>query len=162
MNAEAQQRTDSLSMRHSPTRASIMSAIVPGAGQAYNKKYWKIPVIYAGFAGLGYLVKTNNDDYKIYKDAYRLRLDGDESTTDNFVNIYSDQDLATLKNFYRRNRDLSIIGMGVLYILNIVDAAVDAHLFYFNVNDELSMQIMPGFQSGFQHNGPAVTMSLNF
>ncbi|MBL0341749.1 MAG: hypothetical protein IPP71_12895 [Bacteroidetes bacterium] len=89
--ANAQVSKDSLSMRHSPTKASVLSAILPGAGQAYNHKYWKIPIIYAGFAGLGYLVKINNDDYKIYKEAYRFRLDGDESTTDSFVGIYSDQ-----------------------------------------------------------------------
>lgn len=159
--AGAQVPKDSLSIMHSPSRASIMSAILPGAGQAYNKKYWKIPVIYAGFAGLGYLVKTNNDEYKIFKEAYRLRLDGDESTTDEFVSVYADQDLVTLKNFYRRNRDLSIIGIGVLYILNIVDAAVDAHLFYFNVSDDLTMHIRPDYNP-LVFSGPSLSLSIQF
>jgi hypothetical protein len=136
-----------------------MSALLPGAGQAYNKKYWKIPVIYAGFGVLGYFVKTNNDEYKIYKEAYRIRLDGDENTIDQFVGIYADQDLVTLKNFYRRNRDLSVIGMSLLYLLNIIDASVDAHLFYFDVSDDLSMSIEPRLLKG---NVTAPGMGLTF
>ena len=157
----AQKTADSLSLMHSPRKASIYSAILPGAGQAYNKKYWKIPVVYAGFGVLGYFVKTNNDEYKIYKDAYKFRLDGDESTVDQFVGIYADQDLVTLKNFYRRNRDLSIIGMSVLYILNIIDASVDAHLFYFNVSDDLSLQVEPSIQHGF-NTTPTIALRMRF
>lgn len=151
------QQSDSLAQIHSPRKATIMSAVLPGAGQAYNRKYWKIPVVYAGFGVLGYLVKFNNDEYKVYKEAYKLRLDGDETTVDAFTQVYADQDLATLKDYYRRNRDLSIIGMSLLYILNIIDASVDAHLFYFNVNDDLTMQWQPSIQ--FNHR-PAATMGL--
>jgi hypothetical protein len=157
----AQTATDSFSLLHSPRKASIYSAILPGAGQAYNKKYWKIPVIYAGFGVLGYFVKTNNDEYKIYKEAYKFRLDGDETTTDQFVGIYADQDLVTLKNFYRRNRDLSIIGMSVLYILNIIDASVDAHLFHFNVSDDLSLQLEPSLQQGL-NTTPSLALRMRF
>lgn len=157
----AQHTSDSLSTLHSPRKASIYSAVLPGAGQAYNKKYWKIPVIYAGFGVLGYFVKTNNEEYKIYKEAYKFRLDGDESTVDQFVGIYADQDLVTLKNFYRRNRDLSIIGMSVLYILNIIDASVDAHLFHFNVSDDLSLQIEPALQHGF-NTQPSLALRMRF
>ncbi len=128
---------------HSPRKASILSAVLPGAGQAYNKKYWKMPIIYAGMFGLGYLVKVNNEDYRVYKEAYKYRLDGDPGTTDDFVGIYSDQDLLTLKDYYRRNRDLSAIGIGLLYVLNILDAAVDAHLYNFNVSDDLTLNITP-------------------
>ena len=104
---------------------------------------------------------TNNEDYIIYKDAYKYRLDGDESTTDDFVGIYSDEDLVTLKNFYRRNRDLSVIGMSLLYVLNIIDASVDAHLFYFNVSDELSLNITPGYMPG-KFAGPALSLNIHF
>lgn len=120
-----------------------MSAILPGAGQVYNRKYWKIPVIYGGFAGLAYAIRFNQKEYNIFKEAFKIRLDGNENTTDEFVGIYSDNDLTTLKDFYRRNRDLSIMGTGILYILNIVDATVDAHLFNFNVNENLSINILP-------------------
>jgi len=154
-------QTDSLSLLHSPRKATIMSALLPGAGQAYNKKYWKMPIIYAGFAGLGYLVKVNNDDYKTYKNAYSDRLDDDPATVDNYVDIYSDEDLVTLKDYYRRNRDLSAIGIGILYILNVLDAAVDAHLFYFSVNDELTMHVVPGYNLG-AGNGPVVSLNFQF
>ena len=110
---------------------------------------------------MGYFVKTNNDEYRTYKEAYKFRLDGDESTVDPFVGIYADQDLVTLKNFYRRNRDLSIIGMSVLYILNIIDASVDAHLFYFNVSDDLSLQVEPALHQGLQTT-PAVALRMRF
>ncbi len=132
---------------HSPHRAAIMSAILPGAGQAYNKKYWKIPVIYAGFAGLGYAISFNQMEYRTYRTAYDQRLDGETTTVDSYIDVYSDADLGTLKDFYRRNRDLSIIGTGVLYILNIIDASVDAHLHGFNVNDDLSIKIAPSFNN---------------
>jgi hypothetical protein len=129
--------------KHSPHRAAVMSALLPGAGQAYNKKYWKIPVIYAGFAGLAYAISFNQKEYRSYRNAYDQRLDADPYTIDPYVGTYSDADLGTLKDFYRRNRDLSIIGTGVLYLLNIIDASVDAHLYDFNVNDDLSIRLSP-------------------
>jgi hypothetical protein len=136
--------TDSIKVSlHSPRKATIYSAILPGLGQAYNKKYWKMPVIY-GIAGvLTYFVVDNNKEYAHYKKAYKWRLDNDPSTIDQYVNTYTDEDLRILKNYYRRNRDLSYIGLGLTYMLNIVDAAVDAHLFYFDVSDDLSLRIEP-------------------
>jgi hypothetical protein len=131
------------SLRHSPKKATLYSAILPGLGQAYNHKYWKIPVIYGVGAAMVYFIVDNNKQYKIYRNAYIKRLDNDSSTVDDFTNIYSDEDLRLLKNFYRRNRDLSWIATGMIYVLNIVDASVDAHLFYFNVNDDLSLHWSP-------------------
>ena len=157
----AQAKQDSLSLLHSPRKATIYSAVLPGAGQAYNKKYWKIPIIYAGFGALTYFVVTNNSEYKTYEEGYKFRLDGDVTTTDDFVGIYTDEDLVTLKNFYRRNRDLSVIGMSLLYVLNIIDASVDAHLFYFDVSDQLSMNVTPSYLPG-KFSGPALTFSLTF
>jgi uncharacterized protein DUF5683 len=158
----AQQYTDSLSISHSPTKATILSAVLPGAGQVYNKKYWKVPVLYAGFATLGYFIKFNNDEYKTFKEAFIFRVDGDESTTDDYVGIYSDQDLERLKDFYRRNRDLSIVGISLLYILNIIDANVDAHLFYFNVSDELTMNWQPGIINTTGNMNPGISIAINF
>ena len=126
---------------HSPAKATILSAVLPGAGQFYNKKYWKIAVLYAGFAAVGYSVNWNQDRYLTYKNAFKLRTDGDETTIDNFEGIYSDDNLRTLKDFYRRNRDLTIIIGGIVYVLNILDAHIDAHLFYFDVSDDLSMKL---------------------
>jgi len=152
---------DSLSLLHSPKKASIYSAVLPGLGQAYNKKYWKIPLIYAGFAGMGYFIVTNNDKYKTYRTAYLNRVDDDPNTTDPYTEIYSDQDLITLKDYYRRNRDLAIICSGLWYVMNILDASVDAHLFYFDVGDNLSMQIAPGLQYA-QGVNAGLSLSLHF
>jgi hypothetical protein len=129
--------------KHSPTKATILSAILPGAGQFYNKKYWKIPVLYTGLAAIGYAVDFNQDRYTTYRNALKIRTDGDASTTDDFEGVYSEENLRTLKDFYRRNRDLSIIIGGIVYVLNILDAHIDAHLFYFDVSDDLSMKISP-------------------
>ena len=129
--------------KHSPAKATILSAILPGAGQFYNKKYWKIPILYAGFAAIIYSVDFNQDRYIIYKNALQTRTDGDETTLDEFEGIYSEENLRTLKDFYRRNRDLSYIIGGIVYVLNILDSHVDAHLYYFDVSDDLSMKVSP-------------------
>jgi hypothetical protein len=128
---------------HSPKKAALFSAVVPGAGQVYNKKYWKVPIIYAGFAGLAYSFQFNQSRYVKYRNALKYRLDDDSSTTDDFIDIYSDDQLTTLYQYYHRYRDLTVIGGAALYLLNIVDAAVDAHLFTFNVSDDLSLNIHP-------------------
>jgi hypothetical protein len=137
------QPADSLLTRHSPAKASLLSAVLPGAGQVYNRKYWKVPVIYAAFAGLGYLAKWNHDRYDTFRSAYRFRVDGNPETTDDFTDLYSENDLKLLRDYYRRNRDLSLIFAGLVYVLNIVDASVDAHLFHFDVSDNLSMNLTP-------------------
>jgi hypothetical protein len=126
-----------------PQKAALMSACLPGLGQAYNHKWWKIPIIYAGMGGLGYSFWWNNSFVKDYKTALRIRYDGDSSTHDAYENRYSDNDLVTLKNYYQRYRDLSVIGMAALYTLQIVDACVDAHLATFDVSDDLSLNICP-------------------
>lgn len=128
---------------HSPKKAAIFSAVLPGSGQIYNKKYWKVPVIYAGFAGLAYSFQFNQSHYVKYRDALKSRLDDDASTTDPYVDLYSDDQLETLYKYYHRYRDLTVIGGLVLYVLNVVDATVDAHLFTFNVDDNLSLNIHP-------------------
>lgn len=156
-------KKDSVILNHSPVKATLLSTALPGAGQFYNKKYWKIPVLYGAFAGLGYLIKFNNDRYQTYKDAYIVRIDGDASTVDEFQNQFSEGDLKTLKDFYRRNRDLSIIFAGLVYVLNIVDASVDAHLFYFDVSDDLSLNIRPEIYNSYHTDRfAALTLSLNF
>jgi hypothetical protein len=132
---------------HSPKKASLYSTLCPGLGQAYNKKYWKIPVLYAGFASLGYFVYSNQKDYIRYRTAYRIRLDNDSTTNDEFLGKISNDNLLKATKTYHRWRDLSIFGTVLLYVLNIVDASVDAHLFYFDVSDDLSLIIQPVFIS---------------
>jgi hypothetical protein len=128
---------------HSPKKAAIFSTVLPGLGQVYNKKYWKVPVIYAGFAGLAYSINFNQTRYVRYRNAYKDRLDNDPLTNDIYIGKYSDDNLNTLQKYYHRYRDLSVIGASLLYIINIVDASVDAHLFTFDVTDDLSLNIHP-------------------
>lgn len=128
---------------HSAKKAALLSVAFPGAGQIYNKKYWKLPIIYAGAAGLIYSLQFNQSRYVKYRNAYKYRIDNDATTVDGYVGIYSDDNLNTLQKYYHRYRDLTIIGFAALYALNIIDASVDAHLFTFNVSDDLSLNIQP-------------------
>ncbi len=143
----AQSPVDTLSRVHSVKKATLLSTFLPGAGQVYNKKIWKVPIIYAGFAGMAYLIKFNNDNYHTYNNALIARNDGDSTTVDTeFKDKYTDENLATLQDYYRSNRDLSIIITSLIYVLNIIDAHVDAHLYTFDVNDNLSIKVEPEFQ----------------
>lgn len=128
---------------HSAKKAALLSVAFPGAGQIYNKKYWKLPIIYAGAAGLIYSLQFNQSRYVKYRNAYKYRIDNDATTVDGYVGIYSDDNLNTLQKYYHRYRDLTVIGFAALYALNIIDASVDAHLFTFNVSDDLSLNIQP-------------------
>ncbi|MCD4679438.1 MAG: hypothetical protein K8S00_03525 [Bacteroidales bacterium] len=149
--------------KHSPNKAALYSAILPGLGQAYNKKYWKIPVIYAGVGTLLYFINLNNKEYKKFRDAYIYVSSGDSVETDNdYVNKYSEEALLEGRNYYRTNLELTYILSGVLYILNIIDATVDAHLFEYDISDNLSMKLEPGFNHDMIFNRPMATLKLRF
>jgi hypothetical protein len=162
--SSAETPADSLTAlyRKNANKAARYSAILPGAGQVYNHKYWKVPIVIAGFATLYYVADFNNDYYKEFKSAYIYRSDGDPSTTDNYPSLTSD-DLRVRKDYYRRNRDLCYVLMGGFYILNIVDAYVDAQLKDFDVSDKLSLKIQPGLLLSEQHTvgGLKLTFSLH-
>ncbi len=153
-----------ITKHHSPKKAAILSAVLPGAGQIYNKKYWKVPLIYAGAAGLVYSLNFNQSRYIKYRTAYKYRIDNDASTTDDFVGVYSDENLNTLQKYYHRYRDLTIIGFAVVYALNIVDASVDAHLFTFDVSDNLSMKVQPSLinTAGSNRYSTGIGLSIHF
>jgi len=118
-----------------PSKAAFYSAVLPGLGQAYNKKYWKIPVVYGAIGTSLYFYSTNNTKYHDYRDAYKRRLAG---YNDDKYQYLDDNRLIQAQRFYQRNRDLSMILAVGFYVLNIIDANVDAHLMQFNVNDKLS------------------------
>ena len=126
--------------KQDPRRASLLSAIIPGAGQAYNHKYWKLPILYGGIFLLGYYINFNHQEYLIYRDAYLIRQSGGE---DVFLGRYSTDQVVQQREYWRRNRDLLIIISAITYLLNIADASVDAHLSEFDVSDNLSMSIKP-------------------
>ena len=133
-----------------PAKASLYSSVLPGLGQGFNKKYWKIPVIYSVISGFAYLAITNQQQYKDFKNALVWRYDDDENTNDNFSQ-YNDQNLVTLKNLYRKRRDLAFAGIGLIYVLNIIDANVDAHLKNFDqkINENISLGIRPSLQNSY-------------
>ncbi len=131
---------------HSPTKATLFSTALPGLGQVYNKKYWKVPIVYAGIGTSLYFAFSNNKSFKKFKTAYGERVDGDENTVDEFVGRLSDDGIKANMEFHQRNRDLSYIVAGLFYVLNIVDAAVDAHLFDFPKNDNLSFNLQPSIE----------------
>ena len=138
-----------------PKKAGLYSAILPGAGQIYTKKYWKVPVIYWGLITSAYYINESNDLYQLYKSTYLNRLEGDFSDNLN----YSDSDLRTLTDHYRRNREVSALLFTLTYVLNIVDASVNAHLFDYDVSDDLSLHIQPMYFS--KENATGLSLSFN-
>lgn len=138
-----------------PTRAVWMSALCPGLGQVYNRRYWKIPIVIGGYMGLIYATSWNNGMLNDYTRAYRDIMDNDPSTN-SYMNFFppttseSSLDKSWLtkvlqqrKNFYRRNRDLCIICMVGVYFLAMIDAYVDASLSHFDISPQLSMDVAP-------------------
>ncbi len=152
--ANAQDLTEPI---QSPRKAAILSSTLPGLGQIYNKKYWKIPIIYAGLLTSAYYINDNNVQYKLYKDAYLKRLDNNPDN-DDFVGEYSSGDLLILKDFYRRNREVSILCFVGTYIINVLDASVDAHLFDYDISEDISLHMTPTSTTNF--NGLSLTLNL--
>lgn len=134
--------TDTLYMKHSPKKATYWS-LIPGAGQIYNKKYWKLPIVYTGFGVIGYFAVTNRSEYLKYHDAYICSATMGEECTNELAQKYSTEDLKTIRDYYRRNTELSFIAGAAWYILQMLDAVVDAHLYYWNIDDDISLRVEP-------------------
>lgn len=155
---------------HSPHKATVYSALLPGLGQIYNRKYWKVPILYAGIGVTVYAIGWNTGQYNDYKDGYidfskyleyKNQAEGDgiiEPTLKRYEKLVRDVDFENTsaaddnwyktrfkngKDKYKRDRDFSYIILFGVYVLNIIDATVDAHLTNFNINDELSMTVQP-------------------
>ena len=134
-------------------KATTLSFICPGAGQVYNKSYWKVPIVIGGMVSMGYVIDWNTRGFKRYKSAYDLRNDFDQNpgnypdgvSKDEFNGRYSASYLKNLRDAYRRNRDLSIIITAAVYAFQVVDAHVDAHLKDFDVSDNLTVSLEPMF-----------------
>jgi len=149
--------------KHSPRKASIYSAVLPGLGQAYNRKYWKIPIIYGGFGAIYYITNENNREYRKFLEAYRYVVNQDTFAINNdYVGRYNEQQLLSGKNYYRRNLEIGYILAGVLYVLNIIDASVDAHLFYYDVSENLTMRLEPAVLNDPMAAKPIGGLSLTF
>jgi hypothetical protein len=146
---------------YNPDRAALLAAVVPGLGQIYNRKYWKLPLVYGGVVGFYYWISYNHKFYIQFRDLY---LEGLLSSK-NLQNLDPVTARAKdLQNFYRRTRDLAIILSGVFYLLTIVDAYADAHFRSFDITEDLSLHINPSIQPTLFPNqwGSGLTFSLRF
>ena len=140
-----------------PAKAAFYSAVVPGLGQVYNNKYWKIPIIYAGMAAGVYFYKQQDDEYNRFRDAYKRRLAG--YNDDEFQGI-SEERLINAQKSAQKNKSISIIVTVAFYLLNVVDANVDAHLRQYEVSEDLSLQ--PNFDYNQFNAQPQYGMSLTY
>lgn len=163
--------------KHSPHKASIYAAVFPGAGQIYNKKYWKVPMLYAGIGGLVYAISFNSSYYDKYRSAYRDFLIRDPGNTsyEEFIppglgiedvhGQYAEWFQRALQNkrrYYKRYRDISYIGMAALYLASIIDASVDAHFYDFDISDDLSLRVEPAVLSPVSEKGSAFGLQMRF
>lgn len=159
-----------------PERAVWLSALCPGLGQIYNRKYWKLPIVIGGFMGLGYATNWNNNQYHDYMQGYNDLMDNDPDTK-SYMNFFpptvNEGDLdkewlkrtfKTRKDFFRRNRDLCIISLAGMYLLCIVDAYIDASMAHFDISPNLSLDIKPAVSLPMPGRSAAVGLNwaLNF
>jgi len=142
-----------------PAKAAFYSAVLPGLGQAYNKKYWKIPLVYAAIGIPAYFYISNDKSYDRYRDAYKDRLAGVDQSGTEFANISNDG-LIRAQRTFRRNKELALLLSIAGYALNIIDANVDAHLMQFNVDENLTLR--PHIQYNQTENASDLGLTLNF
>ncbi|MDE5810825.1 MAG: hypothetical protein K2G64_02815 [Muribaculaceae bacterium] len=160
----------------SPTKAVWLSALFPGLGQVYNRRYWKLPIIAGGYIGLIYATSWNNTMLSDYTVAYADLLDNDPNTKsymdffppnikeESLDKTWLQKILQSRKNYFRRNRDLCIIAMVGVYLLSMVDAYVDASLSHFDISPDLSMDVAPALIQDGRSRYPSVGLqwALNF
>jgi hypothetical protein len=146
----------------SPAKAAFYSAILPGLGQAYNKKYWKIPLVYGALGSGIYFYDLNNSNYNRARTAYKLRLNGkpDEFDGENGNILLSDDALIRAQKGYKKDRDLSLLVTVGLYFLQIIEASTNAHLLQHNVDDNLTFS--PQIIQNSVTNKSVVGASINF
>ena len=160
-------------IKHSPAKAAMMSAVVPGLGQIYNRRYWKLPIVYAAIGvSVGFFVFWQNE-FSCYRRAYVDMNDNDPYTNyhlsskfnffpDFYTETQRNQYITKRKDQYRTNRDWSIVAMAAAYALNIIDANVDAHLMDFSLDDNISLKIRPNIIEHGNSQKFGLVLSLNF
>ncbi len=141
-------------------KATTLSMVFPGAGQIYNGSYWKVPIVVVGAASMAYVIDWNQRGYTRFKLAYDLATDGDDATIGEFPNT-SEESLRSIRNSYRRNRDLAIIGAVAVYLVQVADAHIDAHMQAYDISDKLSMEIQPQIIPTMSPNGYTNNFGLN-
>jgi hypothetical protein len=161
-------RYDSLTKLHSPRKAALRSAVLPGWGQIYNKKYWKLPIVYGALGTCAGIFFYNLGNYKDTKFAYRVKYNMRVNRTDSalFSSIkdklqpLSEESLKFYRNQFRRDIDYSALIFLLLWGLNVVDATVDAHLKSFDVSPDLSLRIKPGYSDLARTNGLSIILKI--
>lgn len=163
-------------MKINPMRSLWLSALCPGLGQVYNRRYWKLPIVVGGFVGLGYAISWNNKMLKDYTKAYNDIMDNDPNTK-SYMDFYPPtvdeseidtewlkRSLKSKKDYFRRNRDLCVISIVGVYLICMVDAYVDATMSKFDISDDLSMKVRPTFieQSRSALPGVGVACAISF
>ncbi len=173
--AKKPEKRDWATWKPDPKRAMWLAIVLPGAGQIYNRKYWKLPIFYGGFVGCAYAMRWNNQMYSDYSRAYIDISDDDPNTKsyENFIKLGNTLDNSNLeqwkakfksrKDRFRRWRDLSFFCMVGVYGLSIIDAYVDASLSQFDISDNLSLHVEPGFVGTTSTNtGIGINAALTF
>lgn len=179
--AEKHVKRDWATWKPNPKRAMWLAIMLPGAGQIYNRKYWKLPIVYGGFIGCAYAMRWNNQMYMDYSQAYLDIMDNDPNTKsyEEFLHLGNaitpanidryKQIFKSRKDRYRRWRDLSFIVMMAVYAISIVDAYVDASLSQFDISDDLSLRMEPAVingntttSKGLQNTGIGMHAALTF
>jgi hypothetical protein len=150
-----------------PNRAALLSAVLPGLGQAYNGDYWKIPIIYSGIVVVGHFINYNNRWYNSFRTNLIAEVDQNPATINRFNEVaegrFLESALTRNRDAFRRNRDFLMIWAGVLYMLNIAEAHIAAHLKEFQINDELALKFEPSIESTpLFSQAVGVSMSLKF
>ena len=165
---ELKTKYDSVSRTHSPRSAAIRSAILPGLGQIYNKKYWKLPIVYGALGTCGVIFAYNLKNYRDTRFAYRVKYNMRVNRTDStlFPSIrqnlkpLSEESLRNYRNQFRKDIDYSVLVFILLWGLNVVDATVDAHLKTFDVSPDLSFRLRPGYSELARTNGLSLVMRI--
>ncbi|MEP2238727.1 MAG: DUF5683 domain-containing protein [Maribacter sp.] len=146
-----------------PSKAAFYSAVIPGLGQIYNKRYWKVPIVWGAIGGSAYMYIYNNDQYQRFRTAFKRRQAGftdDEFNGEGTLPLFDVDDLEYQQERFQNDRDLWLVAAIGLYALNIVDANVDAHLKQFNIDDDLSIDFEPYLDFNQVTNSPNYGMAL--
>ncbi|MGM0530619.1 MAG: DUF5683 domain-containing protein [Bacteroidota bacterium] len=151
---------DTLAEEYSPRKAALLSVAFPGMGQIYNNKIWKVPIIYVGAGVIYYAYDFNASYYEEYKTAFTRFVNNE---IQEYNGITSEEGLKRAKDYYRRYRDMNILIMAGWYLVQIIDATVDAYMFNFDVNEDISLNLRPTpVHSKNYHVVPGIKFSINF
>jgi len=150
-----------LALEKMPRQAAIRSAVLPGLGQVYNKRWWKVPFIYGGFVAIGLAYEFNQRYYKEFLGEVQYRSENNNQPKNPKYAGYSFDGMVRVKDNFRRNRDLSILGLIGMHALNIIDAYIDAKFFRFDVSDDLTFRIEPSLQRSNTYTSQVYLLKIN-